>query len=514
MNVFSLRTPWTAARAGCWAAFLLTLWGTVASAADIVALDPQYRDRWKVVRDQWDFQPDGLTGKGNSEIAFQGPFQPPFTVDFHVTVLDGMRPRVHIGPVMWGNEGFKHTFQILPDHGDAALFPYELNKDYHVTLVARPEGVEMIVDGHSVMTAAKKLNAVPEIKFRGGDNWSKGTTRFSRIVIGSSAPPASLATAADSGISDAKLGELVKQNSGNLVLIESKTGSGSGFIAEVDGAKVLFTNLHVLSLAEGAAFTPINRSPIVLGGGAAAVDHDVAKIAVASASKGLTCMKEVDKNATIGDEVVVLGNAEGQHVINPIRGKLIGIGPNLVEVDAPFLPGNSGSPIIHVRTGQVIGIATYAIVRRFSPLLASSDWNKVRRFGYRLDSIQRWQPVQPVEFFAESAQNTRVKQLTEDLVSLWKELAEQRKITPGLHQNPVLQQPIADFLKVMHTPGHSQNLVQAAQKDFLWSLHSLSQGDITTAKSKTLYDYFQRSLAEEGAAREEIYEALEKAVKM
>ena len=73
-------------------------------------------------------------------------------------------------------------------------------------------------------------------------------------------------------------------------------------------------------------------------------------------------MDHVDENASIDDDVVVLGNAEGGGVINTIKGKIVGVGPNLVEVDAAFVPGNSGSPIIHLKTGKVIGVATYLII--------------------------------------------------------------------------------------------------------------------------------------------------------
>ncbi|MDR3401468.1 MAG: serine protease [Chthoniobacter sp.] len=522
MNAFLLRCSRAAARPGWWVLLFLAAVSGWAGDGTIAPLEPQYRDRWKVDTDKWDFQGKNLVGTGNSKIHFQGPFQVPFTLEFRVTVLDGMRPRVHLGPVTWGNEGYEHTFQIGPNNGGAPRVNYELNKEYRVVLFARKEGVEMQIDGKPAMVAVRKMDPVPEIVFRGGDNWSKGTTRFSDIVIKPSAPPADLA-ALPAPMPPAErapeahtpeIGELVKKNSGSLAFIEGQTGSGSGFVADFQGKRALFTNLHVLAHAENAKFTLLDRSILQLGASAAAVDHDVARIDVASGTPGLTLMEHVEQNATIGDDIVVLGNAEGQRVINPIRGKLVGIGPNLVEVDAAFLPGNSGSPIIHLRTGQVIGIATYVVMRRFSAVPAASNWNKVRRFGYRLDSIQQWQPIQTAEFFAEGTQQARIEAVTEDLIGLWREAAEHGKITPSQHQNPLLQKPIADYLKVVRIPNRSQNLAEAARKDFLWSLRNLAQGDVTSAKAKTTYDYFQRKLTEETRSREEIYEALEKAIKL
>ena len=95
-------------------------------------------------------------------------------------------------------------------------------------------------------------------------------------------------------------------------------------------------------------------------------------------------LDNLNANVAVGDEVWVLGNAEGAHVVTPIAGKLVGIGPNLVEVDAPFVPGNSGSPIIHKRTGKVIGVATYVIQRAADAAPGLSLPTAVRRFGYRV----------------------------------------------------------------------------------------------------------------------------------
>ena len=61
----------------------------------------------------------------------------------------------------------------------------------------------------------------------------------------------------------------------------------------------------------------------------------------------LACSNRVNENLLVGDDVLVLGNAKGRggHQSHQ-RASWWASGPNLVEVDAPFQPGNSGSPII------------------------------------------------------------------------------------------------------------------------------------------------------------------------
>src|SRR5204863_3580947 len=142
-------------------------------------------------------------------------------------------------------------------------------------------------------------------------------------------------------------------------------------------------------------------------------------------------------------EVVVLGNAEGAGVINPIKGRIVGLGPNLVEVDAPFQPGNSGSPIIHLKTGKVIGVATYLTIRKYDSATKEAIKEPiVRRFGYRLDSVKQWQPVNWQTFYAQATEMETIEKLTNDLVAFLQDLGKDGRVSRGAHTNPVIKNRI------------------------------------------------------------------------
>jgi hypothetical protein len=80
--------------------------------------------------------------------------------------------------------------------------------------------------------------------------------------------------------------------------------------------------------------------------------------------------------------------------VGRLKGEIHGIGPDEVVVSAKFVPGNSGSPIVHDGLGRVIAIASH--LKDFS---AKTKWSKdwvqadVRRFGYRLDGEIEWAQV-------------------------------------------------------------------------------------------------------------------------
>ncbi|MGB0414006.1 MAG: trypsin-like peptidase domain-containing protein [Coraliomargarita sp.] len=192
---------------------------------------------------------------------------------------------------------------------------------------------------------------------------------------------------------------------GALVVIRGAGGAGSGFIAELKGRTFLVTNIHVLGTARGARFKTINGEPVEIGSTAFVCNsRDIAILPVEwegpcfEVSRSLT-FDEV----AVGQEVVVMGNSGGASVATRLRGKIKGIGPDEIEVSAKFVPGNSGSPIIHEELGMVVGIASY--LRDFSE---KTKWTKdselgdIRRFGYRMDGDVQWQRIDLSELFAEA----------------------------------------------------------------------------------------------------------------
>ena len=224
-------------------------------------------------------------------------------------------------------------------------------------------------------------------------------------------------------------------------------------------------------------------------------------------------MDKVDENAAVGDEVVVLGNSEGAGVVKSIPGKIVGIGPNLVEVDAPFVPGNSGSPIVHLKTGKVIAIATYLLVKKFDPAThAVLKEPEVRRFGFRLDSVKTWQPVNWTQFFAQAAEIQRIEGLTKDLEVFLMDIAKNHHVTPGVHNNPVIRSRIDAWTS---QSTHHLSPADAAMNDqnFISFLKSACQSDVIAARQRLTYDYFQRALENQQQGRNELAEVFDRIIK-
>jgi Trypsin-like peptidase domain len=307
--------------------------------------------------------------------------------------------------------------------------------------------------------------------------------------------------------------QIIEAYHNSLVFVTGTDGSGSGFIATIGNANYLVTSTHVVTTVRDVAFKTLDGAVIKGGAPSMAVGEDIFCMALPPGGKSFEIMQGVDANVAIGDEVVVPGDAEGAGMVSTIIGRIIAIGPNLLEVDAPFEPGDSGSPIIHLKTGKVIGVAAYTVTDKYGlstdPVLKQPG---ARRFGYRVDSVKGWQAVRWQDFDAQAAQMQGVETLTDDLYDFFRDL-EDKKGVAGLDMrvNPVIKSHIDDWVteKASH-PGTEE----AAHNDaiFISFLKSSSQSDITAAESQVTYDCFQRDLADQKQIRDQIEKALEQII--
>ncbi len=340
-----------------------------------------------------------------------------------------------------------------------------------------------------------------------------GTTVSSVFAPTGPSDPAAAAAATAAAAS-----AFVSEHSACLVFVEDKgTGSaGSGFICSFRGKPALFTNIHVVAGMRAPQFTRLDKSTVNTASlPASAIGHDILHytLPVDSAPPKLLAAERVEDVAAIGDEVFVLGNSEGARVITPLAGKIAGIGPELIEVTAEFVPGNSGSPIIHAKSGTVIGIATYIRVRDKKWLSEENAEAKIRRFGYRLDSVKGWQPVDWASFAEERVVIEKIKNLTSDLALLLRDLKD-GVIVSAAHTNPAISPHVRSFVdKVGGTARVNPIDRRDAASTLFKFMRSVSQQDIRVAATRIRYDYFQRALSEEKLIRTQFTEVFDEIVK-
>ena len=216
-----------------------------------------------------------------------------------------------------------------------------------------------------------------------------------------------------------KSAKIVPEITACMVEIRGDRSSGTGFIAELKGKDFIVTNLHVLSGNKNIEFYASNGKTISIGNIFGAEDYDIALIQVDSPSAKLSIQQELDKQKLENKKVIVPGNALGDGVFSAIKGKVLAVGPQLIEVDAKFVSGHSGSPIITkdiLGNHTVLGVATFTKTTKLQGRDKLSRYDDTRWYGYRLDNIEKWQKVSWSHFSKEAERLCDVETRTEDIV--------------------------------------------------------------------------------------------------
>lgn len=198
--------------------------------------------------------------------------------------------------------------------------------------------------------------------------------------------------------------------SDKLVIIscnsERGRSAGSGFVAKMDGKTYLFTNQHVIMGADSISCRTADGETLTPRGVELSSKRDIARILIED-REGFGFSETFALNNPLG----VFGNSEGAGVATELYGEVTGLGVDLVEVNAEFVSGNSGSPVLDANQ-EVIGIASFVRVswhpdddKKKKSEKKSDDTKddkeedeedkfkpKTRRFCYRLDDL-KWQRV-------------------------------------------------------------------------------------------------------------------------
>lgn len=266
------------------------------------------------------------------------------------------------------------------------------------------------------------------------------------IVESDAAPPAPSLALSVPGESD-KVEDYV-------CLIETNKGSGSGFVVDMDDARWLVTNAHVIDGAERVeVVTTSGQRQRIQGVVGVATDRDLVRIPIQTAGA-----LPINNRVAVGERVSAYGNSEGSAVIVRLDGEVLGVGPLELEVSSGFVPGNSGGPVVDSQ-GAVVGVATY-LMRDREPEIEmepkrppgdeSSEWGlgwilegtrfgKTRRFALRLAEDIQWQNCQLAEYQQErafiDAMDADIEQLLETIMPVLAAPFQQQ--IPDRHESPV-----------------------------------------------------------------------------
>lgn len=360
-------------------------------------------------------------------------------------------PAPEVAPICYQLGGVSSPYVFAHDSGRTVsgyMRKSEGEWTFPETMAALPAGtpifmsngsflVGMVIkDGRILLVSTISLNFSHYVDAGGGDssdadttlNGRRGNSRNARCVVrqarargtaGSSASVRSGSRLSDQSIPPAtrKAYDLVKDK---LVVIQSDRGSGSGFIIEEKGKNYLITNEHVVHGCErfvAKKFTgevlkiPFEtpEPPKTKSGKppknwsappprfAVARGRDLVRFEIPKTDS----IPVAASDPSIESTVHVFGNSDGGGVCTLLSGRVLAVGPDQIEVNAHFVSGNSGSPIVNDQ-GEVLGVATMVTWYEGRPQrLEGTRFGEKRWFGYRLANVE-WEPMTWADYSARS----------------------------------------------------------------------------------------------------------------
>ena len=191
----------------------------------------------------------------------------------------------------------------------------------------------------------------------------------------------------------------------SIVMVKCDDSVGSGFIVKMeDGNKYFITNYHVFDGNATISARFLNGQELKLGQLEIASDKDLVRFRVNSDYSALDIFEE---EPNVGENAFVYGNSDGGDVATDLIGKIVGVGPEKIEVSIPFVQGNSGSAVLNSE-GKVIGVATYATLD-----VDPDDWTKAntrftepRRYALRLKNVS-WKAVDFIAYCKKVQEDRR-----------------------------------------------------------------------------------------------------------
>lgn len=195
--------------------------------------------------------------------------------------------------------------------------------------------------------------------------------------------------------------KLTEEQARAVVLIKGDMGQGTGFLIKTPEGSFVATNIHVIANNPHFKITTSAGVPVIMTGVKCAADRDLALLAIKDENYNyLETAADVSQIAAPGDEVITPGNSQGGEVMLNTAGKVLGLGPQRIEISNPVYHGNSGGPIFHAKSGKVVGVVTWGQkVETTNAIDKASHANKnsaigtMRYYGYRLDTVSSWIPI-------------------------------------------------------------------------------------------------------------------------
>lgn len=197
-----------------------------------------------------------------------------------------------------------------------------------------------------------------------------------------------------------------------VVTIKGDNAAGTGFLVRSpDGTCSVVTHLHLLAANPNVKILTNSGTQIIPLSLKGAVDRDLAMFTIHDDHFSyLPLATDAATSIEAGDQLIIPDIGQQTDVLLGKPGKVIAVSPERIDFDSAMGPGNSGSPVIQVKSGTVLALVTAQKKVDVSNTLAMA-WTAnpapgsagiIPYFGLRLNGVQGWETYDGARFLAET----------------------------------------------------------------------------------------------------------------
>ena len=302
-----------------------------------------------------------------------------------------------------------------------------------------------------------------------------------------------------------------------IAVVEGDHSDGTGFFCRAGDKIYLYTAAHVIS-GNAKLQVKLRNGTVIrkFGDLEAAEGADLVRLPVNEPVADFLDIAPDSGLAKVGEEVLASGNAAGAGTVGFEKGKVLGVGPASIEIDAQVIQGNSGGPILDAASGRALGVVTHLTAGRDDRWAKDTRFSGVRRFGCRLDRQWEWKKITIEGYLKEGKSLLAVQEQSELMMAALDSRQWKGEIFRRLASNPLARDITALDSWIEEQNQSKKSLSETDRKRRLRSVidsaRTRGKNQITNLNPQN-FTWFHRDLAEkEVRSREEIDKVYENAL--
>lgn len=197
-----------------------------------------------------------------------------------------------------------------------------------------------------------------------------------------------------------------------IVVVKGDVAQGLGFLMRSPDGTFVVTQLHLLAGNPNVKLTTRDGTAITTTALKGSASHDLAVFTITDNQfTYLPAPGDKPDSVQAGDQLIIPDVGAATDILAGKPGTVIGTNAERIDFDNRLGPGNTGAPVIHVKSGTAAGIVaaqkkvdvSLLLAKAWQPNPAPGSANIIPYYAVRVGGVTNWETYDPARFLQESS---------------------------------------------------------------------------------------------------------------